>query len=185
MPILTKSFRWQLVWKAASLFAAGTGLATAIFLLTIQERPGASYAESFLIFARLQDEILAKSLFVSGTVLALTLAGVLALILLFSHRVVGPLQRLGGTLRLMAAGDLSQTVTLRDKDAVQPLAREINGLGGRYREMMEGVRLQVRELEKQAVRVGAARTDAEMKAALAEIGHTATEIERALGRIGL
>ncbi|PIV19206.1 MAG: hypothetical protein COS41_01775 [Elusimicrobia bacterium CG03_land_8_20_14_0_80_50_18] len=62
-------------------------------------------------------------------------AGVIALIIvaaaagiLFSHRIVGPVNRMASLISLMDEGDISKRLVLREKDEFLPLAGAINKL---------------------------------------------------------
>lgn len=62
-------------------------------------------------------------------------AGVIALIIvaaaagiLFSHRIVGPVNRMASLISLMDEGDISKRLVLREKDEFLPLAGAINRL---------------------------------------------------------
>jgi len=62
-------------------------------------------------------------------------SGVIALIviasaagILFSHRIVGPINRMAALISLMDEGDISKRLVLRDKDEFLPLAGAINRL---------------------------------------------------------
>jgi len=62
-------------------------------------------------------------------------AGVIVLIviasaagILFSHRIVGPVNRMAALVSLMDEGDISKRLVLRDKDEFLPLAGAINRL---------------------------------------------------------
>jgi len=72
---------------------------------------------------------LARGLLLSYWISVAVLVLIAALLgILFSHRVVGPLNRVSALIKEIKSGNLSRRIILRDKDEFIPLADAINGL---------------------------------------------------------
>ena len=112
-----------------------------------------------LLSARLSDAVtetisndLAKGLLVSYW-LSVTVLILAAMIfgLLFSHRVVGPLNRMTAILKDIETGDLSKRIILREKDEFLPLADALNAVLNDFAKSIKGLRedmdLLVNEIE--------------------------------------
>lgn len=62
----------------------------------------------------------------TGVIILIVIAGAAGI--LFSHRIVGPVNRMAALISLMDEGDISKRLVLRDKDEFLPLAGAINRL---------------------------------------------------------
>jgi methyl-accepting chemotaxis protein len=125
-----------------------------------------------------------KSLVLSSFALLLILAVIVIISIAYSHRVAGPLHKLGMHTRKIASGDLADPVRLRSDDVIQDLAADLNSLSGRYRDVLTRVRIKTRELstiidnaEKEGQNAGPVPTE--------EIAERIDEIRELLNRIKL
>ncbi len=78
----------------------------------------------------------------------------------FVRQIVLPIEKLAATTKLIAAGDLSQTVSIQSRDEIGTLASAFNTMTSAFRELVGNLDARVRErsldLEKQALRVRSA-----------------------------
>jgi len=72
--------------------------------------------------------------------LPLLALGIVVIGLLMSHKLAGPLWKVEKAARMVAEGNLSYNLTLRDNDEVQEFARQVNG-------MVKGLRQKVCRVE--------------------------------------
>ena len=178
-----KSYLHSFVIRSTLIFACGALLtATALYLAPREQ--GLSYGDNFRIIAELDRALVAKSLALSSFALLLILALIVIISIAYSHRVAGPLHKLGMQTRKIASGDLSDPVQLRRSDVIQELAADLNDLSGRYRDVLTQVRIKSRELstimdnaEKQDRNAGTVPTN--------EIAERIDEIRELLNRIKL
>ena len=135
--IIPGSYLWNLVLKCLLIFAGGLVLMAVVFYLTNQQDIGPTYGEGFRMLSRLREEIFYKSIVIYIGIVLLMLAGVIAISLIYSHRVAGPVYRLGLFAAEIRDGHLENDVFLREDDAVHPLADEMNNLVDNYRRLVE------------------------------------------------
>jgi methyl-accepting chemotaxis protein len=140
-----KSFLSGFVFKSALIFAGGALLTAAVFYLALREQ-GASYADSYRLLADLDRVLVNKSLMLFSFTLLLSIAGIIILAIVYSHRVAGALHKLGMHTRRIASGDLAAAVRLRRTDVVHELADDFNDLSGRYRDVLGRLDSKTREL---------------------------------------
>jgi methyl-accepting chemotaxis protein len=143
--ILPKSYFNSFVLKSTLLFAGAALLTAAVFYLASQER-GSTYAESYKLIAELNRVLVTKSLILFSFTLLLSIAGIIIISIAYSHRVAGPLYKLGIHARKISSGDLATSVRLRTNDVLHVLADDLNGLTGRYRDLLLQVETKTREL---------------------------------------
>jgi methyl-accepting chemotaxis protein len=143
--IVPKSFLLSFVRVSAMLLAGGA-LLTAIGLYLAFPERGSSYADTYTLLASLNRDLAIGSVIMFFVILLLSLAGIILLAIAYSHRVAGPLHRLGIQTRRIASGDLADKVKLRDSDVVHVLADDLNSLSGRYHGLVLLLDQKTREL---------------------------------------
>ena len=116
--------------------------------ISIYKESGSSYAESYGIITELRGELFHKSTYLYFTELLFIIIGITVISLLFSHRVAGPLYRLGVFARKAASGDLSGAVTLRQKDAIYPIADDMNNIMAMYKDVLEQLEAKTKEVRE-------------------------------------
>jgi len=147
--VISKSYMTGLILRCGLFFAAGL-VATGVILYYSAHQPlGPSYEESFARLAQLKDEMFFKSVIIYFLLILLILAGVIAIVVLYSHRVVGPTVSLKRTLGLLAGGDLTAKAKLRDRDAIQPMADAINEMTAAYKNRLAHIQQHVQEMTAQ------------------------------------
>jgi methyl-accepting chemotaxis protein len=145
---INKSYYYRLALRCIFIIMAGA-IFTGIFLyLSLYREPGSSYAESYSIISSLRGELFYKSTYLYITTLLFIIIGVSIISLLYSHRVAGPLYRLGVFARKVASGDLTEAVTLRQKDAIYPIANDLNDIIAMYKEIIEQLETKTKEVRE-------------------------------------
>ncbi len=134
--VISKSYLSGLILKCSLFFAGGLILTGAILYFSAHQPLGPTYQESFARLSQLKQEMLVKSITIYFLLTTLILAGVIFITLLYSHRVVGPLIGIKRVVRAITAGDLTQPVRLRQKDAIKPMAEALNSLMDSYKTKM-------------------------------------------------
>lgn len=145
MQTVPKSFLLGFVRTATLIVAVGAFLTAAAFYFAPGERV-VSYADSFKLISELNRDLITKSLALFFFTLLLMIAGVVIISIAYSHRVAGPLHKLGMHARKIASGDLAETVRLRQGDVIHALADDMNNLSGRYRDLLGTLEIKTREL---------------------------------------
>ncbi len=110
---------------------------TVIYTLTDNIQLPGSYTEIITSVAYFKLDVLKKSVLVYGLFTLLLLAGTAFITVLYSHRVAGPLVRLGAATREIAGGNLGTNVKFRENDAVHDLADTLNEMARFYSERDE------------------------------------------------
>lgn len=174
--------------KCTATFLSGVLLISLVIWLYSYREPAASYAENYRMLARLRSEIVCKSLIIYAVTSLFIIGGTAVLSLLYSHKVAGPLYKLGMFVRKTALGDFSGSVTFRRNDIIHPLAGDVNAVIASYRETV--AQLEAKSLElKVAARVLSdsdhSPSPEELQKALEHISVKAGEIRDILYRFRL
>ena len=154
---LPRSFLNSFVLKSTLLFAGGALLTVAIFALSLQGQ-GQSYAESYKLLAEVDRVLVNRSLSLFLFTLLLSIAGIVVLAVVYSHRVAGAFT-CSACIRAKSRRAIWKSVRLRSDDVIHELADDFNQLSGHYRGILARLETKTGELaaimdtpEKQAPR---------------------------------
>lgn len=148
--VIDRSYLRMMVIRCALIFIAGLLVTAGIFLLLMRQPIGPTYGEGFRMLAQLNRDIFYKSLAIYGCTVLVVLGCIAVSTMLYSHRVAGPVYRLRLFAGRIAKGEVSAQVTLRQNDAIHPLAVEMNRMSDNFRQTLTGIRGEMEALEKQA-----------------------------------
>src|SRR5208283_2311402 len=176
---VSRSYPYRFVVLCIVTFLAGVLLSSAVIWFYIYREPAASYADNYRMLARLRSQIVYSSLVIYAITSIFIIGGVAFLSLLYSHRVAGPLHKLGKFVRERADGHLTGKVTLRQKDVIHPIAGDLNTLIAYYSAAVAQLETRAHELDSAARMIsGAAQppTGEELQKALIHISEKSCEI---------
>lgn len=107
---------------AVLVIAISAVIGTGIFLLTQTSTTVA--IENTRIYAKPTSDFILPVLFITVTTVALVgAAGIMAMMLIITHRIVGPVYRLKREIESMRMGNLKRNFSTREKDHLKDLAR--------------------------------------------------------------
>lgn len=162
--VISKSYLSGLFLKSGLFFAGGLLLTGIILYFSTQQPLGPSYQESFARLAQLKEEMLTKSIITYCLITSMILAGVIFITVIYSHRVVGPLVGIKRAIHAIANGDLTQSVRLRQKDAIKPMAEALNNLTASYKTKLQQMAQQAETLQQMLEHPGDPAQSAEIAA---------------------
>ncbi len=184
MQTVPKSYLSGFVRASTLVFAVGALLTAAGFYFAPEE-PLVSYADSFKLIAELNRVLVTKSLILFSFTLLLMIAGVVVISVAYSHRVAGPLFKLGMHTRKIASGDLAEDVRLRKGDVIHALAGDMNNLSSRYRGLLAQLEIKTRELAAVVDKPGRHAPPRSDAGPAGEISERIDEIKELLNQIRL
>lgn len=185
---VTKSYSYKLVLKSVLVILLGAVITVPIIYLALNRQPGLSYAQSYSVIAGLRQELFHKSLVIYASTSLFIIVGIAFVSLLYSHRVAGPLHRLGMAARRIASGDVTERVKLREDDAVHPLADDLNDLAAAYGDILNMLDMQVTELRERISALPDSQgdlSDREVRGAIGKVSEKTDEIADTLSVIKL
>jgi len=145
--VISQSQISGLIIKCGLFFTVGLILTGVVLYFSAHQPLGPSYQESFTRLSQLKQEMLLKSLVIYCILVALITAGVVFVTILYSHRVVGPMVGLKRILGQVSAKNLSQSASLREKDAIKPMADALNEMIDTYKKKIVEMEKTVNEME--------------------------------------
>src|SRR5208337_2591168 len=144
--VVAQSYPYRFALRSVAVFVCGVLLTSIAIWFYSYREPAPSYAENYEMLSRLGEKIVLISVIVYAAMSLLTLAGTAVISLLYSHKVAGPLYKLGLFLREVTSGDFSGSVKLRKNDVIHPLAEDINALVSSYRALVSDMEAKAGEL---------------------------------------
>jgi methyl-accepting chemotaxis protein len=133
----------------SSLFIVTAGLAASGLLLHFDVvRPlDTHYSAVLSILTGLRDTLTATSLKVSIIFTVVVFAGLLCLIVFYTHRIAGPLYRIKVAARQIGEGRLKTEVRFREKDVIHPFADSLTAMTESYSGKLSSLRREIDQLE--------------------------------------
>lgn len=144
--VVAQSYPYRFALRSAAVFVCGIILTSIAIWFYSYHEPAPSYAENYKMLSRLREEIVSTSVIVYAAMSLITLACTTVISLLYSHKVAGPLYKLGLFLREVTSGDFSRSVKLRNGDVIHPLAQDINAMVSSYRDIISEMEAKAGEL---------------------------------------
>ena len=144
---VTEAHSYSFILKGLLIVVCGIVLTAFMLYFSLPREGGASYAESYKIISSLRQTILYKAIVIYGTTSFFIFAGVLVISLQYSHRIAGPLHKMGMFVRKAAEGDFTDTVMLRKHDALHPMAKDLNDIAATYKNTLMQVEMEIREIK--------------------------------------
>jgi nitrogen fixation/metabolism regulation signal transduction histidine kinase len=174
--IISKSFPYKLALKSILIITAGAIITGAVFYFAIYEEFGPSYKESLELISNLKQNLLYKTIIIYLAT-SFFLLGIAFMTLIYSHRVAGPIYRLGLTARTIADGFLRLQVHLREKDVVHPLADSLNNVTRNYSEIVEQLGKEFKELKDISTKINGLTVSGRSKEVQKAVGAASEKVE--------
>lgn len=144
--IIARPFRKKL-FAGVALFLLALILINSVFFYHYMDKGlGELYAQKVFTASYFKTELLKDTLSIYGLFALICLFGIAAVVILNTHRVVGPLVGVKRVAARMAEGGFDVTARFRKKDAVLPLADALNDLTANYRERHSSICKAIDEL---------------------------------------
>ena len=159
-------------------------LTACILYFSLPRGGGASYAESYKTISSLRQAIIYKALVIYATTSFFIIAGVLVISLLYSHKIAGPLHRMGMFARKAAEGDFTDTVRLREHDLLHPMAKDLNAIASAYKNTLLQVEIEINEIKNILTTIDGTAAQGERENIL-KISERADKLNEILYRIKL
>jgi len=123
-----KEFQLKFIIKFCLLLLASVILSTALLFLFSQGSLTSTFQNSQLTIEQTSLAILPAVFYTNLITIGLISIAAIVVTLFVSHRIFGPLVRLEKELRAIGDGDLTGTITLREKDQLTGIAENVNSM---------------------------------------------------------
>lgn len=123
---IDKSFQTKFILQFCALVAVGAGLTILALYFLSQQSTSVSFVQARVKVMTTADFILPIMVHTLLVVMGIVSLGAIAVTLVVSHKIAGPLFRFKHTFKEMAAGNFSKQVKLRKGDQLADLATDFN-----------------------------------------------------------
>ena len=147
---IKKGFQARFIMKFMGVVMTGSAMSGYIMYLFISKDAEDTFYRSHIRLSSTGEMILPTLLKVNMGVLALVLIAVVVITVLISHKVAGPLHRLGKETEKMAEGDLTGNFKLRTNDELKGLATSFEDMNRELKTLFNEIRLQAEDIDNSA-----------------------------------
>ena len=174
------SFQRRFILQFCGIVLAGSAVFGALLTLYCRRTLTTAFVHSRLHVMSTADFLLPALGFITLIVTGLVALAAAARVLIFSHKIAGPLYRLEKTAKELGEGNLSVRVHLREGDELQAFANSLDGA-------VAELRRQVQELGDRCERIGAIleqlkRSQAVPQSLLDELTDAQAQMNEAIAR---
>ncbi len=169
--VINKGFSGRLLLLILGVFIVFTVFSATYIYLDLYRPLDTHYSAIVSIISGISDTLTAKTLRINAISFSLIFAGIMVLGVLYTHRIVGPLQRVKMFAKIVRDGKMNTKMTFRKKDAIQPFKNSFNTMTEQHSERLARINSEVQEL-KSAL--------SSLKSSAAEGGDREKEMEKVL-----
>jgi len=147
---INKEFQARFIIKFLSVTLIGSAISGYVMFLMVERDVEHTFYSSHIRLGTTGQLLLPTLLKVNFGVLAAVLLAVAIITLLITHKVAGPLYRLGRSAEKIADGDLTGSFNLRTNDELKGLARSLDTMNSRLKERFSELKAQAEDIDRAA-----------------------------------
>lgn len=140
--MITRRFKLRLISLICVVLITSVFTAAGFFYLYVNSGLGIDYREKIQNILFLETVIFKYSVFIFIPPALIAVLFIIFTIILYTHRIAGPLVRIRVAVRQVAERNLDVFISFREKDAIKPLANALNNFIGKHKERcasLEGI----------------------------------------------
>lgn len=179
---IKKEFQVRFIARFLGVVAAGSAASGYIMYLLVNREVSDTFYTTHIKAASTGEMFLPAMLKVNIGVLVPVLAGVILLTLIISHKVAGPLLRLGRDTEKIARRDFTGDFRLRAGDELGSLAQSFEEMNEELKKRFNELREQAEEISRAAEGLARQQTQGDGGPALGERVERLSEDSAAFGR---
>jgi len=147
---IKKEFQRSFILKFLSLVIIGVIISGAIVYFMSGSTLTTTFSNSRLAIKNTAEYIFPTVLLSSVSVLIIIGMAAIVMTLFVSHKIAGPLYRIGKDIEELSAGDLNVRFTLRGGDEIKELAEKLDSMVRSLRSRATGIKIALDSLERSA-----------------------------------
>lgn len=151
---IKKDFQLRFIFKFCLLVLAGGLVSTGILTFFSKGTLTSTFDNSRLVIEKTSIAILPAVVYTNIITLVLITMATVAVTLLVSHKLAGPMFRFEADLKMIGEGALTKTVRLRKEDQLKDLVGSINHMTANLHGKVTDIRCQVRQARDFAAETG-------------------------------
>ncbi len=169
--VIKKGFTSRLLLLLSGVFIIFTALSAAYNYLDIYRPLGTHYSATITIISEVHETLAWETLKINALFFLLIFAGIMILGILYTHRIVGPLQSVRNSAKAVLEGKLNTEMTFRKNDAIHPFKDSFNSMTESYRDRADSLLSEIEILKESMTKLHSLSeegkdTESEMKRVL-------------------
>lgn len=125
---IKKDFQFRFIFKFCLILLSGVIISTALLYLFSQDTLTSTFSNSKLVIEKTAFAIMPAVIYTNLITLGLISIASIAVTLLVSHKLAGPMFRFEADLKVIGTGDLTMKIRLRKDDQLTPFVESINSM---------------------------------------------------------
>ncbi|MEW6599614.1 MAG: methyl-accepting chemotaxis protein [Nitrospirota bacterium] len=184
--IIGRSYFPGLIITALGIFVFVIVISALLLYLDIYRPLDTHYSAVLSIITDVRETLVFKTLKITGISSLLIILGLMALLILYTHRIAGPLYRIKVSARSIGEGLLGTKVKFRRKDVIHPFAESINDMTDSYGNKVMALSSEISQLKSSVEEFKAMTRDGkDTEAALKKVLDRDAQIKRIFDTIKL
>lgn len=163
--IINTALRTKLIIAIILILAFVVLSSVGFFYYYTDQELGETYAQKVFALPQFKTIIVRNSLYIYTVFALVATVGIAAIVILYTHRIVGPLVRLKRLMGQMSEGNFEEVVRFRKGDAVHRLADALQDVAIRYKERRGIIRDLIHEMHRDSIEMQELVKKGDIKAA--------------------
>ncbi|MBI4654640.1 MAG: HAMP domain-containing protein [Nitrospirae bacterium] len=134
MEVINRHFKIRFIIVVFLVLILALSISAAFFYFYTNKELGETYTQKIYAITQFKTIVIKDTLFIFIPPVIAAIIFIVIPIILYTHRIVGPLVRIRAVTQQISEGDLDILIKFREKDAIKPLADALNNLALKYRE---------------------------------------------------
>jgi methyl-accepting chemotaxis protein len=163
--IVNTALRTKLIIAIILILAFVVLSSVGFFYYYTDQELGETYAQKVFALPQFKTIIVRNSLYIYTLFALVATVGIAVIVILYTHRIVGPLIRMERLMGQMSEGNFEEVVRFRKGDAVHPLADALQDVAIRYKERRGIIRDLIHEMHRDSIEMQELVKKGDIKAA--------------------
>ena len=177
---IDKDFQTRFIVKFCALVAAGTGIAILVLYIMAQQATTVSFIDARVKVMTTADFLLPLMIQTLFIVMGFVSAGAIAVTLIVSHKIAGPLFRFKQTFKELSTGNFSNQVRLRKDDQLVEVAGDFNHMITVVRGQIIDAKKVLADLKADMESIGEFNVEDGKRKKFLDLQHKVQEMEKSL-----
>ncbi|MDP3297598.1 MAG: HAMP domain-containing protein [Thermodesulfovibrionia bacterium] len=148
MKVIDRRFKIRFIAVIVLILIVAFSISAAFFYFYTNKELGETYTQKIYAITEFKTIVIKDTLFIFIPPVIAAIIFIVITIILYTHRIVGPLVRIRAVTQQISEGDLDILIKFREKDAIKPLADALNNLALKYRERYSRLGSLLEEISK-------------------------------------
>lgn len=133
LDVINKRFKISFIALISLTLILALLISAVSFYSFTEKELGETYARKIDTITKFKAALVRDTLMIFIPPAVIAVIFIIIAIVLYTHRIVGPLERIKAVTQQISEGDLDVLIKFREKDAIQPLAESLNKLSSKYK----------------------------------------------------